>query len=147
MNSNIKIKRKIFRRIIWNYIRDIFDRTNITPVFFSFFNSIFNVETYSIEISRSYTDIAAAVARRRSCLLLLLTAFVEINSFEYLMWTPPPSRNSCLRRVYIRNLRILSGLLNCPLKYVHIIAIICYYFSRGHRGCSRLRSLLHFLRK
>lgn len=30
---------------------------------------------------------------------------------------------SCLRRVYIRNLRVLSGLLNCPLKYVHIIPI------------------------
>lgn len=34
---------------------------------------------------------------------------------------PPPSRNS----VYIRNLLcVLSGLLNCPLKYVHIIAVI-----------------------
>lgn len=78
-------------------------------------------------------------------LLLLLSLLLaasgrreRINSREYFMWAPPPSRKLSSFSVYNRNCSVLSFLLNRPLKYVHIIAVaMTYNYFLGEQLLSR----------
>lgn len=91
--------------------------------------------------------------RCRLCLMLLCCCCTRWNQFSWIFDAPPSA--SALPELWLRvgesisvtAAYILSVLLNCPLKYVHIIAtaMTCYYFPREH--ATRLNQLLYFSRR